>query len=148
MPQTIEDAIELTLALGYVYLWVDQFCIDQNNPEKKHEQIRSMGQIHGEAELTLVAACGDDAHHGLPGVPSHPRRQYPSLWLDGCIVQSYQGNTSAAVTYSTWNNRGWTFQEGYLSRRLLFIGANEFVYQCSDAVHSEKYRMIYLTQTA
>ncbi|KAK7920134.1 hypothetical protein PG985_008156 [Apiospora marii] len=127
----------LTLALGYDYLWVDQFCINQDNPAKKHEQIRSMGRIYGEAELTLVAACGDDANHGLPGVASHPRRQYSSLWLDGCIVQSYQGNTSAAVTYSTWNNRGWTFQEGYLSPRLLFIGTNEVVFQCRDALHSE-----------
>lgn len=93
LPRTIEDAIELTLALGYHYIWVDQVCIDPDDATKKHGQIRSMGRIYGEAELTLVAASGDDAHHGLPGVASHPRRGFPSLWLDGCIVQSYQGET-------------------------------------------------------
>jgi hypothetical protein len=28
LPQTIEDAIVVTLAMGYRYLWVDKYCID------------------------------------------------------------------------------------------------------------------------
>ncbi len=30
-PQTIEDSIAVTLAMGYKYLWVDRYCIDQDN---------------------------------------------------------------------------------------------------------------------
>ncbi|KAK8093561.1 HET-domain-containing protein [Apiospora hydei] len=137
LPRTIHDAIELTQALGYRYLWVDQFCIDQDNVAVKHEQIKSMGRIYDGAELTIVAACGEDASHGLPGVARHPRRTTSSFLLDDCIVQSYRKNTSAAVEYSRWNCRGWTFQEAYLSRRLLFVGEDQYVFQCRGGLHAE-----------
>ena len=34
LPVVILDAIKVTKLLGYRYLWVDKFCIDQNDPEK------------------------------------------------------------------------------------------------------------------
>lgn len=41
-PRTIGDAIEVTLALGYQYLWVDRYCIDQTNEAAKAVQIALM----------------------------------------------------------------------------------------------------------
>ncbi|KAK8024905.1 hypothetical protein PG990_002728 [Apiospora arundinis] len=138
LPRTIEDALELTLALGIRYLWVDQFCVNQIDTAIKHEQIRSMGRVYGEAEITLVAACGKDASHGLPGVASHPRRGSPSLLINGCTISPYLPEPIYTAKTSTWNTRGWTYQEAYLSRRLLIIGEEQFVYQCGEASHSEQ----------
>ena len=45
LPQTVCDAISVTRRLGYGYLWVDRFCIDQNDAEDKHTAIRNMGSI-------------------------------------------------------------------------------------------------------
>jgi hypothetical protein len=44
-PQTVCDAISVTRRLGYGYLWVDRYCIDQHDSEYKHSAIRSMGFI-------------------------------------------------------------------------------------------------------
>jgi hypothetical protein len=43
--QTVCDAISVTRRLGYGYLWVDRYCIDQHDSEDKHSAIRSMGSI-------------------------------------------------------------------------------------------------------
>jgi hypothetical protein len=48
--KTVEDAILVTKSLGYQFLWVDKFCIDQNNPEEKHHQISQMDTIYGVEE--------------------------------------------------------------------------------------------------
>jgi hypothetical protein len=34
-----------TLKIGLTYLWVDRYCIDQNNTEEKHDNIRNMEAI-------------------------------------------------------------------------------------------------------
>jgi hypothetical protein len=45
LPQTILDAITVTLTLGLRYLWVDRYCIDQSNAEEKHNLIQNMNAI-------------------------------------------------------------------------------------------------------
>ncbi|KAK6844352.1 HET-domain-containing protein [Apiospora arundinis] len=138
LPRTIEEALELTLALGYRYLWVDQFCVNQVDAAIKHDQIRSMGRVYGEADLTIVAACGDDACYGLPGVTSHPRKS-SSLLVNGCVISLYPPDPIHTAKKSTWNTRGWTYQEAYLSRRILIIGEDQFAYQCGEVSHSEQH---------
>lgn len=54
LPRTIEDALKVTLQLGYRYLWIDRYCIDQGDAGDKHSQILQMGRIYGSARLTLV----------------------------------------------------------------------------------------------
>jgi hypothetical protein len=51
-------------------LWVDWICIKQNNAADKMSLIRHMGTIYESACFTIVAATGQDANHGLPGL--HP----------------------------------------------------------------------------
>jgi hypothetical protein len=45
VPSTIADAIAVTLKVGLRYLWVDRYCIDQDNTEEKHSIIRNMNSI-------------------------------------------------------------------------------------------------------
>ena len=42
LPTTIEDAMLLTKGLGYQYLWIDRYCISQDNPIERQLQIRNM----------------------------------------------------------------------------------------------------------
>jgi hypothetical protein len=60
------DAIEVTTALGRRYLWVDHYCIDQEDAVKKGKQIQQMRRIFEKADITFVAAAGEDANYGLP----------------------------------------------------------------------------------
>ncbi|KAK4100523.1 heterokaryon incompatibility, partial [Parathielavia hyrcaniae] len=60
----ISDAIQVTKALGYNYLWVDRYCIDQSDPQEMHSQINQMDLIYSMSEVTLVAAAGTDETAG------------------------------------------------------------------------------------
>jgi len=68
LPLTIEDAITVTKAIRFQYLWVDQYCIDQGDENEKQRQIQQMNLIYKCADLTIIAAAGDGRNYGLPGV--------------------------------------------------------------------------------
>ncbi len=60
-PRTVQDAVNLVRLLGLRYLWVDSICIVQDSQADMQDQFPKMGQIYGNALLTIVAADGDDA---------------------------------------------------------------------------------------
>ena len=73
IPQTVADAIVVTQQLGIRYLWVDRYCIGQDNAAEKHATISNMDSIYRNACITIVAAAGSDSNYGLPGI-SRPRK--------------------------------------------------------------------------
>ncbi|KAK7973836.1 hypothetical protein PG989_015684, partial [Apiospora arundinis] len=72
LPAVVQDAMTVCKDLGIQYLWVDKYCIRQNDAEEKHNQIRNMDIIYSAAELTIIAACSENSSEGLQGV-SRPR---------------------------------------------------------------------------
>lgn len=68
LPKTIRDTIRLVKLLGINYLWVDCLCIVQDDAELKHAQIQEMGAVFAQAYVTIIAANGWDANHGLRGI--------------------------------------------------------------------------------
>ncbi|XXH04197.1 hypothetical protein Hte_010611 [Hypoxylon texense] len=119
-PKAVEDAIIATLSMELQYLWVDAYCIDQNNASDKHQQIAQMGSIYANAEITFVAAAGIDSTYGLPGI-SRTCRQQGTVAIDGVTLLEAFPHTFYSVQESVWASRGWTFQEAFLSpRRLIF----------------------------
>ena len=68
LSQTIRDAITLTRSLQYGYIWIDKICIDQESSTERYKQIMQMDKIYAGAELTIIAAAGNDEEFGLPGV--------------------------------------------------------------------------------
>lgn len=68
LPCTIEDAITVTRKLGFRYLWIDRYCINQQCEEEKAEQVQKMDLIYQNSEVTIIAAAGQDPLYGLPGV--------------------------------------------------------------------------------
>jgi hypothetical protein len=50
-PRVVKDAIAVTLELGYQYLWVDKYCIDQTDVAGKMAEIAVMDQICESARL-------------------------------------------------------------------------------------------------
>ena len=138
---TIEDAIVLTLALGVRYLWVDQFCIDQTNPQAKHQQIRHMDFIYQNAYLTIVAAAGYNADFGIPGITSWLRPPSVVAKINGQQFTSVTQMAKSVIPYSEWNSRGWTYQECVMSSRLLILTNTEAYFEChsmncSEAIHT------------
>jgi hypothetical protein len=55
LPPTIEDAIADTPQICYRYIWIDRYCIDQQNKEQAMFQIRQMDSIYRDSNVTIVA---------------------------------------------------------------------------------------------
>jgi hypothetical protein len=121
LPQVVEDAITVARNLGLRYLWVDKFCIDQENATEVHILMSSMHEIYHGAYATIVAVAGMDASCGLPGVSS-PRKiaQAQTKWQGKIVVSSFP-HVSHQVRDSVWATHGWTYQEAIFSRRCLFF---------------------------
>jgi hypothetical protein len=130
LPRTIEDALLLTHNLGYRYLWVDRYCIPQDNAKSKHLQIQNMDVIYQNAVVTIIAAAGQDPHHGLPGVGTTPRNTQPCVNIGSRTLVSVKYVTPEVLN-SKWNSRGWTYQEGILARRRLLFTDTQVYFQCN-----------------
>ncbi|KAK4118452.1 HET-domain-containing protein, partial [Parathielavia appendiculata] len=132
-PRTINDAISLTNSLGYRYLWVDRYCIPRDDAKVKHLQIQSMDVIYQHSALTIIAAAGENPHHGLPGVGTTPRKVQPSVTI-GSRTLAWVPFKKHEILKSKWNSRGWTYQEGLLARRRLVVTDMQVYFQC-QAMH-------------
>ncbi|KAF2963781.1 hypothetical protein GQX73_g9801 [Xylaria multiplex] len=133
LSQVIRDSIDVTKALGYRYLWIDKFCIDQNNPRVKQDQIEQMDAIYHNADLTVVAAAGVDETYGLPGVGMKARApQLIAKSRDVSVIWT-MSDPQQSISSSHWSSRGWTFQEGFLSRRSLAFTDEQISFACNAA---------------
>ncbi|RGP76449.1 hypothetical protein FLONG3_5336 [Fusarium longipes] len=139
----IEDAIRVTLELGYEYLWVDRYCIVQNGDEAiKKQQLQHMHLVYANAEVTLIAAAGKDSSAGLPGVPGRPRKQQIDAFIQGHALVTIPPDPSLHIqSRSTWATRGWTYQEGLLARRRLYFSEFEMSYECRHMLCREAIRL-------
>ncbi|KAK8091995.1 hypothetical protein PG997_002356 [Apiospora hydei] len=89
LPLTIRDVMTVTLRLGYRYLWIDRYCIKQDDPVDKAGQIMNMGLIYNCSVLTIVAAAGEDPDYGLPGVSERARQPQISDDIKGHTVVAF-----------------------------------------------------------
>lgn len=107
IPGTVKDAISVTLQLGYRYLWVDEYCIDQNNDSHRNDQIKRMDRIYRGADLTIVAAAGENKTHGLPGVGLTKRKDRKVVCVEDVVVFSNGPDPNVQSEQSRWSTRAW-----------------------------------------
>jgi hypothetical protein len=132
LPRTIEDALSATKALGYRYLWVDRYCIDQKRVNEKMAQINAMANIYESCQATLIAAAGSGPKMGLPGVSKARLSSQLQASIGNKRFISTMRPPDRLVKSSIWNSRGWTFQEGLLSRRRVVFTEEQVFYQCRE----------------
>ncbi|KAK6080431.1 tol protein [Seiridium cupressi] len=103
-PQSLEDAIEVIKKLGFQYLWIDQYCIDQDDLEQKHHQISRMDSIYARADVTIIAAAGEeDQAYDLPGVRSTVRVAQPQAHVEDWQFISTMGDPRNAIEDAKWS---------------------------------------------
>ena len=125
--RTLKDAMYLCELLGQRYLWVDTLCIKQDSNEDKGQQIENMGLVYSCAELTIVSAAGSDSNGGLPGLRTGSRATQACVEsLSGLQITSARQSFMPCISNSTWQSRGWTFQEKALSQRLLVFTQHKY----------------------
>jgi len=137
IPRVIENAIEVTRNLNIRYLWVDRYCINQDDDVERDLQIRAMDAVYQNATLTIIAAAGKDSSHGLPGVGTTPRRLQPRARLGRELFAAARLTYNWEILDSVWLTRAWTFQEGILSRRRLIFDDSFVFFECCSMSCSE-----------
>lgn len=131
LPSVVQDTIAVAIALGFRHVWIDKYCIDQND-STKHYQLQHMDSIYSNAELTVIAVAGQDQHAGLPGVGSRPRSFQPYMELGTFRCASTMRSPHTSIVSSKWSTRGWTFQEAALSRRRLVFTDEQVYFECDE----------------
>jgi Heterokaryon incompatibility protein (HET) len=147
---TIRDALELVQEMGERYVWIDALCIIQDDGEDKTAQIPQMHLIYGLATLTIIAAFGDDADAGLPGIQPESRNGSKILLQLEDISLLLRSATQVFHTHddigfvenylwkSKYSSRGWTFQEALLSTRALIFTRKQVYWECPTCTWCEE----------
>jgi len=124
--------------LGQRYLWVDSLCIVQNDTEFQKQQIDIMDEIYASASFTIIAAAGDNADSGLPGVNKWSREvQRQIITIQDVEVSNTVPRLKPTAERSPWNTRGWTYQEQMFSKRAIFLTEVQAFFACSMGVEYE-----------
>jgi Heterokaryon incompatibility protein (HET) len=134
LQRTILDAIEVTVNLGYSYLWVDSLCIIQDGISD-FDEIAVMDQIYSRSEVTIVAANASSAEEGFLKDPE--QSQY---FVDPINIPVGDGGKRLTIAYRSHykpskdpiNSRAWTLQERILSRRCLIFSYDGLKWLCRE----------------
>lgn len=148
----VRDAMIAAWRLGLHYIWIDSYCIVQDDEADWHREAASMGDIYENAFITLSATSATDGGR-LFSKPDPLYRGYPITELEGvpvlirrCIYHPRVTDDSAAgyehlalpkdATESTLS-RGWVFQERVLSRRFVHFLKDELFWECRESTWCE-----------
>lgn len=138
LSEVVRSAMEFVSSLGERYLWVDALCIVQDDARDREQQIPEMHIIYGNAFLTVVAASGNCSACPLPGLRGSPRTATQIIeHAHGIKFTAGPRNLTKALESSTWDSRGWTFQERLLSSRVLFFFADQVYFECKSGHRCE-----------
>ncbi|CAM1510995.1 Fc.00g085080.m01.CDS01 [Cosmosporella sp. VM-42] len=143
LPKTIQDSIDITKDLGYQYLWIDRFCIIQDDDEDWKREARNMCDIYEGASLTIAAMAAVSDQSGL-----YDESTFHDVALNCPLGDGGLGRIYIAPPYPSrvpnvvpffdelehckWNLRGWVMQERLLSRRIVYFGKNRIFWECHE----------------
>ena len=111
-PTTFRDAVEVTKALGYGYLWIDSLCILQDDAEDWKAEAPRMSIVYGNAACSIMAMDANDSHGGL--------------FNDESVAQD-------SHRVGVLNSRAWVMQERMMSPRTLIYSQNRVAWECREA---------------
>jgi Heterokaryon incompatibility protein (HET) len=133
IPWTIRDFLTIVAGIGQRYAWVDSLCVIQDDPIDVQLNVQAMDIIYENAVVTIVAASGTSANDGLPGVRLGTRRLMQGREvIHRLSIGVPLPPLDEAITSSTWNLRGWTYQESILSKRMLVFTDTQMHYRCMN----------------
>ncbi|KAL8695076.1 MAG: hypothetical protein Q9218_000354 [Villophora microphyllina] len=145
MPRTLQDAVEVVKKLGLEYIWIDALCIIQDSRSDWETESARMKDVYSGAYLTIVAtSAGSSADGFLKRSPhvtvtvSYRENKDPARADCFYVTRAIAGRAPwDLVDLTTWNKRGWTYQERLLSRRLLHFCSSAVFWECRSIDSSE-----------
>lgn len=157
LAQTFKDAVTVTRSLGYQYLWIDTFCIVQDDRDDWARECRLMASVYENAVVVLAASCASGPDEGFlharySSISSRITADIPS-WLSygdirigpyvfGIMLEFPEGQSSKSPVTHTGSNhlsmRAWTWQEENLCTRILDFHHEQLVFRCREGSRYER----------
>ncbi len=151
MPRNFQDAVTITRLLGLRYLLIDALCIIQDSEADMKRELERMDWIYSHAYVTVAATSSISNKDGFLQCPLAMNNSAVRVSLPFCsrtgtrfeaslYVQVSDGHVNRFeknVDCSQWNNRGWTFQERFLSKRILHFGEDQIYFECHSSYKTE-----------
>ncbi|KAE8316065.1 heterokaryon incompatibility protein-domain-containing protein [Aspergillus transmontanensis] len=165
IPQTLKDAMHLTLELGVEFIWIDALCIIQDDLVDWKEEAFKFGSVYRDALITISATASPNTTSGIfcgQRSQRHKLRTHVASMKNIDIYMRQACSTTHVGLFEHLNifgngyqeeealpilGRGWTFQERILSRRLLHCSGEEIAWECvSGDIHCECTSMVPYTR--
>ncbi|KAK0710170.1 heterokaryon incompatibility protein-domain-containing protein, partial [Lasiosphaeria miniovina] len=137
LPKTLQDAITVCSPLGIFSLWVDCFCIIQDDETDKAIQIARMPDIYQSSALTIAAVCAASVLDGFLDERRATNVLEQAFELPVVCHNGEMGSITLikAINYhkpEPLDLRGWTLQERLLSTRILEFGRKTISWTCKS----------------
>jgi len=146
LPKTYQDAMSVTVSLGYRYLWIDSLCIVQDDADDWKAQSAEMGLVYQNTSCNIAAAWAKEGSQGCFNARDPAAMIAPdSVSIDAGderilsfdVVQRWKWFGS--VANAPLNLRGWVLQERYMSPRQLSFAREEVFWECRGLAASESH---------
>jgi hypothetical protein len=156
LPRTIQEAFRITRRLGVRYIWIDALCIIQDDEKDWQREAAKMGPIYSNAIFTIAANASTSATGGCFNGSSWTRDQLLDnvITLDGLLTDGRRSRLYVlrpmehmeiikfpqikdTIDGGTLNSRGWTYQERFLSSRILHYSEGQLFWECRHACRAE-----------
>lgn len=148
LPQNFQDAVLIVRKLQLRFLWIDALCIIQDDPADWARKAARMNDVYGSAYLTIAAnsaISSTDVFLKRSQETTISIPYYKDVRADpaGLLFLAYmrtggeQGSWFSNIETARWNTRGWTFQERFLSKRVLHFTERKLFWECRATDASE-----------
>lgn len=124
LPQVFRDAVWMSREVGIDYIWIDSLCILQDSTDDWEMESQKMGQVFENAFLVIAAAGARDPNYSMFDI-----YRFPELCVEvplerdgsnpGTMRITMQSHHTDDPGWGPLRERGWTFQEWQLARRML-----------------------------
>ncbi|KAI0528395.1 HET-domain-containing protein [Xylaria digitata] len=135
IPKTIQDAVKITLSLGIQYLWIDAFCIIQDDDGDFALQMADVPSIYTRSVVTIGASRAATASQGFLDETNLTKDttlavRLPFQCPGGKLGTIFITCIPKSRLQEPINYRAWTMQEFYLPIRLLEFGSYQLLWHC------------------
>lgn len=153
LPSCLQDAVQVARKLKIRYLWIDALCIVQGDDGADfNKESALMFKIYNSAFVTIAAAwstSSDTSFLKTRKLNSVELSFQLSIHADisgtfcvslapECVpVRAEDHVFDADHESSTWNTRGWVWQEQVMSSRILIFGERMTHLRCPNRTYSE-----------
>ena len=126
------DLVAALKALRYQgkdrWLWIDQICVDQDNPSEKNHQVAMMSEIYGRASKVCIwlGEGTPSSHNALMFIKNEVLQLQNFDELCGSKQATEKWNDLLVLMQRPWFSRRWVVQEVALAHRtVLYCGRDK-----------------------